>query len=105
MQHHGHNNTRRRFPRAVLPHGVTLRCTGNEFRGRIRILGEGGMFVDTIHPRPVGTEFEIAIESGDPIYARCVSRDIEPGWGMGVEFVQLREPDRARIRELVARYL
>jgi hypothetical protein len=63
------------------------------------------MFVDTIHPPPDGTEVEVTIEGeGEPICLRCVSRDHEPGSGMGLEFVQLRETERGRIRELIARF-
>lgn len=96
---------KRRFRRVVLPFDVHVRCWGPGFRGRLRVLSEGGMFVDTIHPPPDGTELEVVIEADPgPIRACCVSRDYEPGSGMGVEFVRLPEADRARIRELIARF-
>ena len=89
----------------IFPPTVNLRCWGEGFRGRLRVLSEGGMFIDTIHPRPDGTEMEVSIEAeGEPILVRCVSRDHEPGSGMGLEFVLLRETERGRIRELIARF-
>jgi hypothetical protein len=96
---------RRRFPRVLLPGHVNLRCQGEGFRGRLRVLGEGGMFIDTIHPLPDGTEAEVTIlADGEPIHVRCVSRDHDPGCGMGVEFLRLCEVERDRIRELIARF-
>jgi hypothetical protein len=63
------------------------------------------MFIDTIHPRPDGTEMEVTIEAeGEPICVPCVSCDHEPGSGMGLEFVRLPEAERNRIRELIARF-
>ncbi len=95
---------RRRFPRVTVPPDAQLRCFGDSFRGRVRILGEGGMFIDTIHATPDGTEQDVVIEAGESIQVRCVTRVHEPGWGMGVEFVAMHEADRARIRELIARF-
>lgn len=95
---------RRRFRRVLVPPDAQLRCWGESFRGRVRVLGEGGMFVDTIHTSPDGTEHEVIIEAGEHIHVRCVTRDQEPGWGMGVEFVGLQEVERARIRDLVSRF-
>jgi hypothetical protein len=63
------------------------------------------MFIDTIHPPLDGTEVEVTVEvEGEAIRLDCVSRDHEPGSGMGVEFVGLREIERGRIRELIARF-
>lgn len=95
---------RRRFPRVNVPADAQLRCFGDSFRGRVRILGEGGMFIDTIHATPDGTEQEVVIEAGETICVRCVTRLHEPGWGMGVEFIGLPEIERARIRELITRF-
>lgn len=95
---------RRRFPRVKIPAGTHVRCWGNDFRGLVRVLGEGGMFVDTIHPASNGAEVDIVIDSGEPIRARCITRDNEAGQGMGVEFVSLNQEDRTRIRELIAKF-
>ncbi len=100
-----YQQNRRRFRRVMIPPDAPLRCCGSGFRGAVRVLGEGGMLVDTIHPSPGGTELEVVIEVPEPIRARCISRDYEPGWGMGVEFVSLEHSERARIRELIARYV
>jgi len=98
-------SNRRRFRRVVFPPSVNVRCWGEGFRGRLRILSEGGMFVDTIHPPLDGTEVEVTVEAeGEAICLRCVSRDHEPGSGMGLEFVGLQETERGRIRELIARF-
>lgn len=96
---------RRRFRRVLVPPQVNVRCWGPGFRGRLRVLGEGGMFVDTIHPQPDGTEVEVTIEAdGGPIRVYCVSRDHDPGYGMGLEFLRLQSDDRDRILDLVTRF-
>lgn len=96
---------RRRYSRILLPPDTNVRCWGDGFRGRLRILSEGGMFIDTIHPRPDGTEMEVNIEvEGEPIRVRCISRDHDPGYGMGLEFLGLRDDERGRILELIARF-
>ncbi len=99
-------SNKRRYQRVLLPYDYHIRCKGKDFRGRVRVLGEGGMFVDTLHPSPDGTEMEVIIEAGqEPIRTRCVSRDHEPGCGMGVEFIELPEMERDRIRELISRFI
>ncbi len=100
----GHSR-QRRFPRVLVPHNTLIRCYGADFRGRIRVLSEGGAFIDTIHPSPPGSEFEVTIESPLPIATHCVARMIDPGWGMGVEFIGLGLPERTKLRELVGRFL
>ncbi len=95
---------RRQFQRVRIPFEVHVRCWGDGFRGVVRVLGEGGMFIDTIHPSPNGSELDVVIDGTEPIRTRCVSRDQEPGLGMGVEFLRLARAERARIRELISRY-
>ena len=108
---------RRRYRRVRIPADVHVRCWGDGFRGIVRVMGEGGMFIDTIHPSASGLELELVIEGGgrdrlegvgkpsEPIRARCVSRYHEPGLGMGVEFLGLEPAGRIRIRELISRYV
>jgi len=95
----------RRFRRVTVPHEMLVRCWGDGFRGRIRILSEGGAFIDTIHPSPPGTEFQVTIEGAQTICTQCISRMVDPGWGMGVEFVAMGQVERAKVRELVCRFL
>jgi len=96
---------RRRFTRVVVPNNVHVRCWGEDFRGRVRVLSEGGMFIDTMHTRPDGTEMEVFIEGKEIIHTRCVSRDHEPGCGMGVEFINPAKTEQERIRELISRFV
>lgn len=100
----GHQK-RRRFRRALVPHETLVRCWGDGFRGRIRVLSEGGAFIDTIHPSPPGAEFQVTIEGTEAIRTQCISRMVDPGWGMGVEFVNMGHVERAKLRELVCRFL
>ena len=96
---------RRRYPRIQIPVGVHLRCSGETFRGLVRVLGEGGMFIDTIHDSGSGAEMDVVIETDAPVRTKCISRNHEPGHGMGVEFIAMERGERVRIRELMSRYV
>ncbi len=105
MVHSPPKLNRRKYPRVSIPTDVHVRCWSDSFRGVVRVLGEGGMFIDTIHPSPNGLEMEVVIDGAEPIHARCVSRVHEPGLGMGVEFQEMERVERLRIRELISRYV
>ena len=95
---------RRKYQRVRIPPEVHLRCWGDDFRGLVRVLGEGGLFVDTIKPTSNGVELQITIEIDKPIQARALTRYHEAGEGMGLEFVDLPADQRNRIKQLVSKY-
>lgn len=82
------------------------------FFGYAKTLGCGGMFISSVNPRKLGTEFEITFKlEGDDreIRCRCVvvwSKEYEPHGhepGIGVKFIDLNEEDRKRIADMINR--
>jgi hypothetical protein len=80
-------------------------------------LGLAGVFVERAEPLPVGEAMEITLPlagSEIPVRARCrvawwhaagaplVSKSLPAG--AGLQFVEMSEPDRARLRELLVAY-
>jgi len=72
---------------------------------RIRDLSEGGLFVDTPNPLPVESlvtfTFVLQPVSDKPILGRGVVRWCEEAVGMGVQFLNLADDDRVKIRQFV----
>ncbi len=67
-------------------------------------LSEGGAFFDRAIPHPVGTEVEVVfiLPGDDAVPIRCRGQvvnvpEMGDGLGMGVQFLDLSEPDRVRI--------
>lgn len=69
-------------------------------------LSVGGMFLETIASYPIGTvltlRFKLAENDGAPISVQARVLYAANGIGVGVEFLDLKPQDRARIATLVA---
>jgi len=59
------------------------------------------MFIATSDPLWVGAEFAVRLLPEDPLRLHCVVRQVVPGRGMGVEFLDLKNPLRARLERLL----
>jgi hypothetical protein len=101
------NKNDRRFTRIATPKGVWVAWQDGARQevSRVQDLNIGGLFVTTDHPSALGTSISIllAVQEGE-IRARAVVRNLSAR-GMGVEFVELREQDSARLQRLIARLL
>ncbi len=79
---------------------------GPSLTGWIRDLSEGGVFVDTPDPLPVGTPvaFTFVLEpiSKNLVRGRGLVRWCEDAVGMGIQFLALSDEDQAAIRRFVA---
>lgn len=70
-----------------------------EGAGAIHDLSLGGMFISYPGAFPEGTTFNIELRLGDQeIPAKAVVRRCVPGKGMGIEFVEMPAPVRARLK-------
>ncbi len=102
-----HNQNGRRYSRIATPKGVWVAWQDGARQevSRVQDLNIGGLFVATERPSTVGTVITIllSVPEGE-IRGRAVVRNATPK-GMGVEFVELREQDAARLRMLIARLL
>ena len=71
-----------------------------------RDLSLGGMFIDTRHPSPLGTEIDLRfhLNDGQPIVvAVAVVKYHVAKLGMGIEFTELTRADRKRVEAYVTR--
>lgn len=69
---------------------------------RISDLSADGVFINTAEPFPVGTSIRLILEApGKEVRTRAIVRHSIAGKGMGVEFVEMEEYDRDRLRNLV----
>jgi uncharacterized protein (TIGR02266 family) len=96
---------RRSAPRAPLEVHIDLHTDSQFFAGFSQDLADGGVFVATYSPAPVGTEIEIAFDLasrrirtvGKVVWVREESTDAVPG--MGLAFQALGSEDLAAIVE------
>lgn len=102
---------RRSLRRQLLVTKVIGEFGKNVFFGYAKIIGPNGMFIASVSPRYLGDEFEITCdvkEAGVCIKSLCrvvwrrefdPARKTEPG--MGLEFVNLDDETRQKIKEWV----
>jgi hypothetical protein len=99
-------DVKRRYTRIALPKGmlVAWQCLDGSGMSRIVTLGLGGLFVSTPDPAPVGTLVKLLFDvPGGEVRARAVVKNIKPGEGMAVAFIDMGYEDRARLNQLVKR--
>lgn len=95
---------KRRYVRVVLPKGMLAawQCVDGRGMSRIVTLGLGGLFVSTPDPAPVGTLVKLLFDvAGGEVRARAIVKNIKPGEGMAVAFIDMGYEDRGRLSQLV----
>ena len=101
------SNTRR-YQRISLPKGmsVTWYGGGDQQVSQVKTLGTGGLFLSASTVRPVGTKLTLLFEvPGGFVHAEAVVRNVAPGQGMGVEFINVGPQAKALLEELLKRLL
>lgn len=98
----------RRYPRIQTPKGIWVAWQGDNIKqsvSRVSDLNLGGLFISTEDPAPVGTVLTVllSVPEGE-IRGRSTVRSVNAE-GMGVEFTEITQADRARLQALVARLL
>jgi Tfp pilus assembly protein PilZ len=98
----------RRYQRIATPSGVWVAWQDGKQQNvsRVRDLNLGGLFVATPTPLALGSEVTLlmSVPEGE-IRSRAVVRNVHPGEGMGVQFVNISLQDATRVEKLVARLL
>src|SRR5260370_33119954 len=97
---HASHDVKRRYPRITMPKGmlVAWQCTDGKGISHIVTLGLGGLFVSTPDPAPVGTLLKLLFDvPGGEARARAIVKNIKPGEGMAVAFVDLCYEERAQL--------
>ena len=89
------------MPKGML---VAWQCIDGKGISRIVTLGLGGLFASTADPAPVGTLLKLLFDvPGGEVRARAIVKNIKPGEGMAVAFIDMGYEDRARLHQLVKR--
>jgi curved DNA-binding protein CbpA len=95
----------RKYPRIRPPKGMLVgwRAAGKTTASRLGSMGLGGLFIEAGKPPSMGSTVELVFDlpSGS-VRARAIVRHVEPGKGMGVQFVQMRPEDRAKMNRYMA---
>ncbi len=71
---------------------------GQTTASRAEIMGLGGLFLHAANPPREGSTIELMFDlpTGE-VRGRAIVRNVAPGKGMGVQFVQMRPEDRAKL--------
>ncbi len=100
--------TPRRYERVGLRKGpwVAWQGPGGRAVSRASTLGLGGLFIEAPEPAAIGAGIKMVFNvAGGEVRARAMVRNLDPGRGMGVEFVFMRPEDRARLARQVRKLL
>jgi hypothetical protein len=98
----------RRYPRAALHKGIAVAWKSGTLQGvaRISMVGLGGLFIHEPNPPPVGAILQLLFQvAGGEVRARAAVRSAQAGEGMGVEFTNMRQEERARLAQLMKELL
>jgi uncharacterized protein (TIGR02266 family) len=107
------DSSRRRFERLSTDLEVSLLSETNFYVGFTENLSAGGLFVATYLTKPLGSKVELTVrlpQRDDPLVLRGVVKwvrlnnaNVDGHPGMGIEFVDLPDGDRAAIAEFLAK--
>ncbi len=99
---------KRRYARASPPQTLVVawRTPTRNSIARISCVGLGGLYIHEQEPPPPGAVIQLLFETPNgQVRARATVRTAQPGRGMGVEFVQMRQEERARLAHMVRQFL
>src|ERR1700693_4560601 len=66
-------------------------------------MGLGGLFLHTPNPPSEGSNIELIFDlPTGQVRARAIVRSLMPGRGMGIQFVQMRPEDRAKLNKYLS---
>jgi hypothetical protein len=102
---HGTGPERRTAPRMRCEASVELYPSGQgTIRARIVDLSQGGCFVEMPIPLPRGTRIKLGLWLGDlKLHADAVVNNSRPGFGIGIQFLDISEEDRQRLKDFLDR--
>jgi len=111
VPHEGQEAGRRTHSRYRVELGVSLGSAHNFYQGLAENLSEGGVFIATHTPRPVGELLEFTITlpdesgaitgTGQVRWVREYHEDSDAAPGMGLRFVAISESDLRRIQQFL----
>jgi hypothetical protein len=90
----------RKYPRIRAPKGMLVgwKSIGQTSTSWAGIMGLGGLYLHAANPPRAGSTIELMFDlpTGE-VRGRAIVRNVSPGKGMGVQFVQMRPEDRAKL--------
>lgn len=99
---------RRKYPRIRPPKGMWVgwKSPGRTGTSCVENMGLGGLFLKVANPLREGSMIELIFDlPGGEVRARALVRRSVPGRGMGVQFIQMRPDDRARLNRYLSGHL
>jgi curved DNA-binding protein CbpA len=96
----------RKYPRIRAPKGMLVgwKSAGQTTATRLVTMGLGGLYLHAANPPSIGSVIELIFElpTGE-VRARAIVRTSTLGKGMGIQFVQMRPEDRAKLNRYLSR--
>jgi hypothetical protein len=94
----------RKYSRFKCQNSVELHTQeGASFWASTSDLSVGGCFIEMTIPLPKGTKLKIGMWIGETkLWAECEVAYSSPGFGTGMKFSRIAEPDLERIRQFLA---
>jgi hypothetical protein len=96
---------RRRYPRYSCATTVDVRDVTNQYavKGRVLDISLSGCYIEMMSPMRVGTTVEVNLEiCGHKLHLNAIVRVLHPNMGMGVEFVDVAQPEMDRLLHVIA---
>jgi curved DNA-binding protein CbpA len=99
-------STRRKYSRIRAPKGMLVgwKSAGQTSTSRAENMGLGGLYLHVANPPSEGSSIELILDLPTGQFrARAIVRRVTLGKGMGVQFVQMKPEDRAKLHQYISR--
>jgi tetratricopeptide (TPR) repeat protein len=95
----------RKYPRVRAPKGMWVgwKSAKQTCTSLAEVMGLGGLFLHTANPAAAGSSIDLIFDlPNGQVRARAIVRSFQPGKGMGIQFVQMRPEDRAKLNRYLS---
>src|SRR5580704_7496066 len=95
----------RKYPRVRAPKGMWVgwKSAKQTCTSLAEVMGMGGLFLHTATPASEGSSIDLIFDlPNGQVRARAIVRSFQPGKGMGIQFVQMRPEDRAKLNKYLS---
>jgi curved DNA-binding protein CbpA len=95
----------RKYPRVRAPKGMWVgwKSAKQTCTSLAEVMGLGGLFLHTANPPSQGSSIELIFDlPTGQVRARAIVRSLQPNKGMGIQFVQMRPEDRAKLNKYLS---
>ncbi|MGB8541297.1 MAG: DnaJ domain-containing protein [Candidatus Acidiferrales bacterium] len=95
----------RKYARVRAPKGMWVgwKSAKQTSTSLAEVMGLGGLFLHTANPACQGSSIELIFDlPTGQVRARAIVRSLQPNKGMGIQFVQMRPEDRARLNKYLS---